>query len=123
MMAAVGMVAGCLGSCLLLILVVPASPRPELLFGMLGPLAAVATSWILIERASRRDAVQVTSVLMKSFLLKFVFFGIYVAVMIRGLALRPVPFIMTFTGYFLALYAVEALLLQRLSSRGLRGAR
>jgi hypothetical protein len=36
--------------------------------------------------------------------------------MLRGFALRPVPFVASFTSYFIALYAMEALFLRRLLS-------
>jgi hypothetical protein len=117
------MTTGSVASWLLAIAIVPNAPRAEWLLGMLGPLVAVAASWVAIERAHRRDAVQVSAVLLKAFPVKALFFAGYVVVMLRGLALRPVPFIVSFSCYFVALYAVEALLLQRLSSRGLRGAR
>jgi hypothetical protein len=90
---------------------------------MVGPLLAVATSWLVIERAHRRDASRVGVVLLMAFPLKAVFFAGYVVLALRGLGLRPVPFIASFACYFVALYAVEAFLLQRLSTRGLRGAR
>ena len=38
----------------------------------------------------------------------------YVAVMLKVLALRPMPFVVSFTSYFIALYFVEALGLRRL---------
>jgi len=41
-------------------------------------------------------------------------FGAYVAVMIRVVALRPVPFIASFTGYLAGLYLMEALYLRHL---------
>ena len=42
------------------------------------------------------------------------FFGVYVTVVMRVLALRPAPFVMSFTSSFIALYAMEALFLRRL---------
>ena len=50
------------------------------------------------------------------FALKFVFFGAYVAVMLRLLSLRPVPFMSAFVSYFIALYAMQALFLKRLAT-------
>jgi uncharacterized membrane protein len=49
-----------------------------------------------------------------------VFFGGYVAVMLKGLHLRPVPFTVSFSSYFIALHFVEALLLRRLFAGGPR---
>ena len=52
------------------------------------------------------------SVMIAAFAFKLVFFGAYVAVMIR-VALRPVPFIASFTGYLAGLYLMEALYLRQ----------
>ena len=54
------------------------------------------------------------SVMISAFAFKLVFFGVYVAVMIRVVALRPVPFIASFTGYLAGLYLMEALYLRHL---------
>jgi hypothetical protein len=45
---------------------------------------------------------------------KAVFFGAYVVVMLRVLALRPGPFVASFTSYFIALHMMEALFMRRL---------
>ena len=52
-----------------------------------------------------------------AFAAKMVFFGAYVAVMLLALALRPVPFVASFTAYFIALHLIEALCLKRLFAR------
>ena len=51
-----------------------------------------------------------------AFACKLVFFGAYVTVALKVLSLRPVPFMLSFTGYFIALYLMEALYLRRLFS-------
>ena len=87
--------------------------HPEALFGMLGPLASACATWIAVRWALGPGSASVTGVLIAGFALKMVFFGTYVTVMLRTLALRPVPFVLSFTGYFIALYAMEALFLRR----------
>jgi hypothetical protein len=49
-----------------------------------------------------------------AFLAKMVLFGAYVIAMLRLLGLRPIPFVVSFTGYFIALYVLEAVFLRRL---------
>ena len=61
----------------------------EVLCGMLGPLAMVVGSWVLMERAYRRNPDRLTAVMVAAFAGKLVFFGAYVAVMLRLLSLRP----------------------------------
>jgi hypothetical protein len=45
-----------------------------------------------------------------------VFYGLYVALMLKVMALRPIPFVVSFTSYFIALYAMEAWFLRRLTA-------
>ena len=86
----------------------------EILLGMLGPLAVAAGTWLLVERTHRQNPGRVTSVMLKAFAGKIVFFGAYVAVVLQVPTLRPGPFVISFTGYFITLYLIEALCLQRL---------
>jgi hypothetical protein len=88
--------------------------HPEALFGMLGPLVAVSATWIAVVRAHAVAPEKLTVVLMTGFALKILFFGGYVAVMLVLVGVRPTPFVASFTGYFIALYAMEALFLKRL---------
>lgn len=97
--------------------------RIEVLYGMLGPLAMVSGSWVLMERAYRRSPQRLTAVMAAAFAGKVVFFGAYVAVMLRVLSLRPRTFVASFTGYFIALYLIEALYLRRLFAGGPRATR
>jgi hypothetical protein len=87
--------------------------NPEALFGMLGPLLSACATWLAVRWAQRSAAPNLMGVMIAGFALKMVFFGVYVTVMLRVLSLRPVPFVVSFTGYFIALYAMEALFLRR----------
>jgi len=107
------MVASSVGSWAVLALLAPES-AVEVFWGMLGPLAIACGFWMLADRAYRRDPASLTQVMIASFGGKIVFFGAYVAAMLRGLSLRPVPFVASFTGYFIALHVTEALCLRRL---------
>jgi hypothetical protein len=88
----------------------------EVLFGMLGPLAAVSGTWFLAEWFYRQRPEALTSLMLTAFVLKMAFFGGYVAVMLSVLRFRPVPFVASFTSYFIALYLMEALYMRRLFS-------
>ena len=91
-----------------------AGANPEVLYGMLGPLVVAAASWIVIERTYTSNPERLTGVMVQGLAIKAVFFGAYVAVVVSVLFPRPVPFIVSFTGYFIALHFIEALCLQRL---------
>jgi hypothetical protein len=86
----------------------------EVVLGMLAPLAATIGSWVLVDQTYRRTPDRVTALMVAGFAAKMLFFGAYVAVMLKGLALQPTPFVVSFTSYFVALYAVEAVALRRL---------
>ena len=83
---------------------------------MLGPLVMACTSWVMTERTYKQDPRALTGLMVTAFAFKLVFFGGYVAVMLRVLQLRPVPFAVSFSSYFIALHAAEAICLRRLTS-------
>jgi hypothetical protein len=118
MKAAGWMIAGSLGSVLPVAAVGGAATGLEVLLGMLAPLTAVSVSWVLTERAYRRDPAGVMPLMMSAFAAKVVFFGGYVALMLKVVGLKPMPFVASFTSYFIALYLIEALLMRRLFAGG-----
>jgi hypothetical protein len=93
---------------------------PEVLFGMAGPLASAVGSWVAYERAHRSAPGRLTNVMIAALAVKMVFFGGYVAAMLRGLDLRPVPFVVSFAAYFIVLHVMEAMFLRRLLMNDLR---
>jgi hypothetical protein len=88
--------------------------NPELLFGMLGPLLVATLSWVVVARAWAVRPEGVFGVLLGGMAIKLVFLAAYAYVMLRVVALRPVPFVASFTGYFIALHNIEALFMKRL---------
>ena len=91
---------------------------PELFLGMFAPLVVATLTWVLAERTYRRNPARLTSLMMTAFAGKIVFFGAYVAIGLTVLSLRPVPFVVSFTSYFIALHLAEALCLRRLFAEG-----
>jgi hypothetical protein len=90
----------------------------EVLLGMIAPLVAACLSWVLTERTYRRDPPALTGLMTAGFAAKMLFFGVYVALMVKVVGLQPMPFVVSFTGYFIALYLTEALLMRRLFAGG-----
>lgn len=111
------MVAAALTSGILAAAIAGRPVAAEILAGMLAPLAAVTVSWVLTERTYQREPAQVTRLMMTLFGVKMLFFGAYLAVMIKVVGLAVTPFAVSFTGYFVALYLTEALLMRRLFAR------
>ena len=98
----------------LVTLVAPAPVNPELALAMAGTLGSAMVSWIVMERTQRAAPERVTGVMITAFAAKMVFFGAYVVILVRLVGVRPVPFVIGFTGYFIGLHAIEALFLKRL---------
>jgi len=88
--------------------------NPEVLYGMVAPLVVAAVSWIVTERTYRSKPERLTGVMVQALAVKAVFFGAYVVGMLRVVGLRPVPFVVSFTSYFIALHVTEAVFMQRL---------
>jgi hypothetical protein len=114
MNAAVWMAGASVASVLVVGALVDPRARIEVLLGMVGPLLMAAGSWVLTERTYRQRPEALTTVMIAAFAFKLVFFGAYVAIILRVLALRPLPFVFSFTGYLAGLYVMEALYLRRL---------
>jgi hypothetical protein len=60
----------------------------------------------------------VTKLMIGAFGAKMLFFGAYVAAVLTVGEVAAVPFIVSFTGFFIALYLTEALLMRRLFAGG-----
>jgi hypothetical protein len=110
------MAAASVTSWLVATLIVGRETSLEVLCGMLGPLAVASVTWILVERTYRRNPEGLTGIMATAFFGKLVFFGVYVAVMLRVVSLRPVPFVVSFVCYFIALYLMDMMYLRRLFS-------
>ncbi|MEQ1909801.1 MAG: hypothetical protein ABMA15_13315 [Vicinamibacterales bacterium] len=85
-------------------------------YGMVGPLIVACVSWVVAERIYRRDPPALTGFMTAAFGFKFVFFGAYVAVLLKMVQVPSVPFVVSFSSYFIALHFVEAMFLKRLFS-------
>jgi hypothetical protein len=88
--------------------------RLSVLLGMVGPLAATVCAMVTATRAYRRDSVSLTGSMIKAFVAKLVFFGGYVALVVKAGWVQPVPFAVSFTSYFVLLHMIEAFRLRRL---------
>jgi hypothetical protein len=108
------MILACVLSCALAGVVAGRQASREIWLGMCAPLVVAACTWILTERVYKQRPERLTSVMIGALAGKLIFFGAYVAVAIGVLHVQPVPFIVSFTGYFVALHLIEALWMKRL---------
>jgi hypothetical protein len=90
----------------------------SILLGIVGPLIAVSLSWVAMARTFRQDPGRLTSLMMLAFAAKMVFFAAYVAIAVKLVAVRPVPFVASFVVSFIALYLIEAISLRRMIAAG-----
>lgn len=88
----------------------------EVCLGMIGPLASAIASWVAMQRQHERKPEALTGLMIKAFAAKMIFFALYISVFIRSGLVRPIPFVISFACYFLALHLVEAIGLRRLQS-------
>lgn len=91
-----------------------ASVSPEAGFGMAAPLAAVVSSWLVTARIHAADPARVTGAMVAGLAAKAILFAVYVVVMVRVVEVRPAPFVLSFAGFFIGLYAMEAYFLRQL---------
>ena len=110
----VRIMAGSIASAAVATVAVDAAAAKAIWLGMLAPLIVVTATWRMIERVSKRHPERVTAVMMTAFGGKLVFFGAYVGLAIGVLRVQPVPFVLSFTAYFVALQLIEALFIKRL---------
>lgn len=105
---------GAVGTVSAALAVMAGAPAAEVVLGLAGPLLAGSVTWWLVRRTLLRAPERMTDVMLKAFAAKMVFFGAYVVVVLRGLPLSATAFAVSFTVYFVGVYVIEALCLQRL---------
>jgi hypothetical protein len=115
------MIGGCLAGWAVAAGIWGEAARVDVGLGLAGPLVAALGTWAMIARTVRADPSRLTRRLLGAFAAKIVFFGVFVAVAIRGLGVRSVAFVASFTVSFVVLHTVEAILLRRALTRSLAG--
>lgn len=89
----------------------------EIWLGMLGPTLASVISWMMIERQTRLAPNQILKCLILTFVIKFLFFGVYIVVLVKANLVRPEFFVGCFAFFYLALHTAEAFELRRTQAR------
>jgi hypothetical protein len=109
-----GSVVSALGITAFLGTATPLDVRLGVWLGMLAPLAATLCSWAVVERTYRTRPENLTRVMGTAFVVKMAFFGGYAVLVVKAGWVQPASFVISFTGYFLALHFIEAVRLKRL---------
>jgi len=112
------MSAGSILAAIVLTFVAGKQTRMEIWFGMAAPLIATIVSWIAMVRQYGRNSRGMTGLLIRALAAKVVFFAVYFIVLLRSRCVRPIPFVICFAGFYLALHIAEAIGLSRMQTDG-----
>ena len=87
----------------------------ELFLGWSGPIVAGFTSQYFVTQAAKKYPYSITKTLTKGFVLKMVFYGLYIIIFFKLYSFKPIPFLCSFSGFFLGLHALEAVIIKGFS--------
>jgi len=90
----------------------------EIFLGMVAPLLVTILSISFIKRTYFILPEKVTETITKSFLVKMILFGLYFVIILSFYTFEPIPFVSSFTGFFILFYIIEAVFLQKLFQTG-----
>lgn len=86
----------------------------EIFIGMLSPLMISIISIQLTKNIFSKNPEKLTSTLIKSFIFKMIFFAVYFIIILTIYTFEPIPIIISFTGFFILFYVIEAIFLKNL---------
>jgi len=90
----------------------------EIFIGMIVPLLVTIFSIMWIKKVFKTDPEKITATMTKSFFIKMVLFALYFIIILSFYAFEPNPFVISFTGFFILFYIIEAIFLQKLFQTG-----
>ncbi|NQT98286.1 MAG: hypothetical protein HQ562_11145 [Candidatus Marinimicrobia bacterium] len=102
----------CLGSWGLLSGLIPQPVAVEIFWGMLGPWLVGIVTILLAQHIFRQKPQDLTKLMITSFFGKMLFYGVYISLLILFGSIETVPFVISFTVYFIVLHIIEALYFQ-----------
>jgi hypothetical protein len=86
----------------------------EIFLGMITPLVVGIASIQVSKNVFQKSPEKLTASLIKSFLIKMVLYAVYFIMILSFYDFEPIPFIISFTGFFILFYVIEAIFLQKL---------
>jgi hypothetical protein len=90
----------------------------EIFLGMTIPLLVTIFSIMWINKVFKTDPDKLTATMTKSFFIKMVLFALYFVIILSFYTFEPNPFVISFTGFFILFYIIEAIFLQKLFQTG-----
>jgi len=86
----------------------------EIFLGMTAPLLVTIISILWIKKVFKIDPEKTTVTMTKAFFIKMVLFALYFIIILSFYTFEPNPFVISFTGFFILFYVIEAMFLQKL---------
>jgi len=86
----------------------------EIFLGMIAPLLVSLVSIRNSKKVFKDSPQKLTATLTKSFFVKMVVYALYFVLILSFYAFEPIPFVISFTGFFILFYIIEAIFLQQL---------
>ncbi len=90
----------------------------EIFLGMIAPLLVTVFSIMWINKVFKTSPEKTTATMAKSFFIKMILFALYFIIILNFYTFEPNPFVISFTGFFILFYIIEALFLQKLFQTG-----
>jgi len=88
----------------------------EIFLGMAAPLLLSIVSIMWSESSFKKSPQHLTNTLIKSFIVRAIFLALYFILIFTFYNFEPIPFIISFTSFFIIFYVIEALYLQKLTN-------
>ena len=86
----------------------------EIFLGMVAPLLLSIVSILWSESSFKKSPQILTNTLIKTFIARAIFFALYFILIFTYYDFEQIPFIISFTSFFMIFYVIEALFLQKL---------
>ena len=89
----------------------------EIFFGLSGPVLVGFITIFFMIKYSNNGAIRLNRILVKGFVIKFIFYGGFIITIFTVYSFNPVPFMCSFTLSFIVLHMMEAVVLKKIQGR------
>ncbi len=83
--------------------------------GWLLPILAGTVTMSFIASARKKGSITLTKTIAKGFVLKMIYYGISILFLFKYSSFQPIPFVCSFSGFFIGLHVLEAVIIKRIS--------
>ena len=83
--------------------------------GWLLPILAGTVTMFFIAEKQKKGSIALTKAIAKGFVLKMIYYGISILFLFKYSSFQPIPFVCSFSGFFIGLHILEAVIIKRIS--------